>query len=423
MISILKTEIESKINRTLLGRGDCEYLSKRIIEETGNSLSYNTLKRVFKIDAKSNVKPRESTLNVLSTFIGYNSYEDFKKEKSWSTEWFLQLKVNGLIDRIDEKEILFELSSPWILKKDFLVSFVTLIRELFFLTKIDLIDVIFKKGIVKFNTLSYSESLYLGNGIGSIMRKTPLTDENLYKLLCNYNFLNFVFLTFVDYNSLVGYYGKLNEIITTNSINLKSDQREFFKAIVTLRDVLMTKKIKSINYFKKNMDTFHPILIGRLASLEIAFRVQSNMEYNDVLEDISLKMNSNKNKNMDYLYELNTISLLLADFELMDWICKSMQYSNINESYQLAHQQYFFLVSLILSIKQDDKKNIFKYEKLIKKNERQLSYYDFFELFWLIASYHSNKEKKKEKLNLIRRITTKMNYPIFNDEYIINYFN
>lgn len=422
MISALKREIETKINRDIVGRGDCEYLSRLILEESGHFLSYNTLKRLFKIDVNSKVKPRNSTLNILSNFIGFVSYEEFKKDKTWRTEWFLQLKTSAIIDRLDYDEIITELSSPWILKKDFLISIVSVVRELFYLSKFDLVNHIFERKVISFEELTYSEKLFLGNAIGTIFRKIDVPEVVLVRMLNNRDFVEHIFLTFVDYSSLKSYYGTITDLSINESFNLSKDQQDFFASLALLKDYLCAKKVISINYFGKDKSSFHPILVGRLASVEIIYRVQEKLKYNDLLEDISLRIKNTKKKT-DYLYELTTVSLVMGDFGLMEWILNESQTINIEESYQFGHLQYLYLVSFILSIHRNRKSDIEKFKNLINKNEISLSYFHFFEFFRLIGMYHIQEVDKPKNLNLIRRLINQFDYPLFNDNFIFEYFS
>lgn len=422
MISALKREIETKINRDIVGRGDCEYLSRLILEESGHFLSYNTLKRLFKIDVNSKVKPRNSTLNILSNFIGFVSYEEFKKDNTWRTEWFFQLKTSAIIDRLDYDEIITELSSPWILKKDFLISIVSVLRELFYLSKFDLVNHIFEQKVISFEKLTYSEKLFLGNAIGTIFRKIDVPEEVLVRMLNNPDIVENVFLTFVDYSSLKSYYGTITDLSINESFNLSKDQQDFFASLALLKDYLCVKKVNSINYFDKDKSSFHPILVGRLASVEIIYRVQEKLKYNDLLEDISLRIKNTKKK-IDYLYELTTVSLVMGDFGLMEWILEESQTVNIEESYQFGHLQYLHLVSFILSIHRNKNSDIEKFKNLINKNEISLSYFHFFEFFRLIGMYHIQEVDKPKNLNLIRRLIDQFDYPLFNDNFIFEYFS
>ncbi|MDB4516999.1 hypothetical protein N9089_05305, partial [Crocinitomicaceae bacterium] len=91
----MKKNIEVKLGREIRRRGDCQYLSDRIHEELDKTLSYNTIRRAFGVELDCKIKPRNSTLNILSKFIGYKSFEKFSKETDWRQDWSLQIRISG----------------------------------------------------------------------------------------------------------------------------------------------------------------------------------------------------------------------------------------------------------------------------------------------------------------------------------------
>ena len=75
MVEELKIELEKTFNREIVNRGDCESLARDIYEKTGETLSYNTLRRLYGLAEFR--KPRESTLNQLAIYCGFRSFKDF----------------------------------------------------------------------------------------------------------------------------------------------------------------------------------------------------------------------------------------------------------------------------------------------------------------------------------------------------------
>ena len=147
MIESLKKKIELKIGREIKKRGDCQYLSDRINEELDENLSYNTIRRTFGVESNCKIKPRNSTLNILSRFVGYKSFENFSRESNWNQGWSFNVLINGWVDRMNEREIIDSLNSAWFKRDNFSISFVSLIRELFLLGNFQLIDKIFKNKV------------------------------------------------------------------------------------------------------------------------------------------------------------------------------------------------------------------------------------------------------------------------------------
>jgi hypothetical protein len=424
MIESLKKNIEVKLGREIRRRGDCQYLSDRIHEELDETLSYNTIRRAFGVESDCHIKPRISTLNILSQFIGYKTYKDFYKESDWSQEWSLQIRISGWVDRMDEQEIIGSLTSAWFKNDNFSISFVSIIRELFLLGNIQLINKIFKNSAFEFDRLTYSEVLYIGNGVGSVLRKIKMTNEDLAILLKNERFVQHIFLSFVDYSSLVGYYGSLPEIAEEYSVILKSDQKLFFKAILNLKNLLSNNEIESIDYQSLKKESLHPIAIGRLASMEIAARIQKGVSYDDVLRDISERIQSSESNKMIYLYELKTVSLILRDFYLMEWIC-SVDNLSIEEEYQVSHEQYLYIVRFISAIKSKDESGISDAIMKISKRKWVLSYYSFFNVYTFIGTYHatSNFNKRKKILREYNSLSKELKYSLFNDSYLTKYFD
>jgi hypothetical protein len=272
--------------------------------------------------------------------------------------------------------------------------------------------------------LTYSEVIYIGNGVGSILRKLNLCDERLALLMKNKRFLQFIFLSFVDYSSLVGYYGNLSAVSDKYKIPLKSDQKLFFGAILSLKNLLSNKVIESNGYHSLKKDSLHPILISRLASMEIAFRIQKAVSYDDVLLDIHTRMQSSKSNKMDFLYELKTVSLILADFDLMEWI-GSVENSSVDEEYQVSHNQYLQIVNLIRAVKNQNEEKIDNLIERIDRSKWVLSYHDFYTIFTLIGKYHAthNNIKRKKIREQYCTLATELKYPFFSDSYLTNYFD
>ena len=456
----LKIKIEKKIGRQILKRGDCQYLSDRIFEDNNNTLSYNTIRRAFNLDINSNVQVSKSTLNIFSQFVGYNSYDEYNRMANYSDEWTLKTRFSGLINRMDEDELVNELNLAWRNNENFAITFVSVLRELLLLGKIKLVNDLILKSKIDLDNLNYSELVFIGNGIGSVLRKIKITEDDLILLLNNKFFVDYIFLLFVDYSSLNSYYGLLYSLIKREKITIPIYQNLFFISIDNFRNLLLKKEIKLIKYLEIDKKLLHPILIGRLASIEIAACKQMNINYDYVLNDISTLINSSKKNTIDYLFEIKTISLLTKDFSLMEWIISQEKFiifegnSNnqvsskdegfwydfflVEEEYQLLHKQYSYILHLILSIRNkvitrnellsSDVKvdfNIALILKSIDKGKWVMSYYSYLDIFIQIGNYYSVKDKCKKDnfFNYYSKLCKDLNYPVFDKNYLRNYFD
>ena len=443
----LKIKIERKIGRKILKRGDCQYLSERIFNEINENLSYNTIRRTFNLDSNSKVKASRSTLNILSKFVGSISYDEFNRESNHDENWHLKIKICAWINHMSDDDLSDELNLAWKNNNKFALTFVAVIRELFLLGKIQLINDVILKSKIDLENLNYSELVFIGNGIGSVLRKLKVDEDDLLLLLKNKFFVDYIFLLFVDYSSINGYYGQLHHIAIKEKIDLRLDQKLFFQSINNLKNILSQKKIKLTNYLELVQESFHPILIGRLASIEIVACKNNNISYDYVLNDISDRINKKNETAIDYLYEIKSVALLIKDFSLMRWIYSSENnYTHenilkdtvnnidlpffwyedflIQEEYHIAHQQYSYIVQLILAIKNKKVKKIPSILMKVNKEKWVLSYYGFLSIFFTIIKYHlaQNKSEKNNLLNQYNILCKNLNYPIFDESYLKNYF-
>ena len=79
VLIILKKKVEEKFGEKVRYPSQCEALSEAIFESTGERLSLVTLKRFFGFTT-AEVVPRLSTLDILSQYCGYASFEIAKSE-------------------------------------------------------------------------------------------------------------------------------------------------------------------------------------------------------------------------------------------------------------------------------------------------------------------------------------------------------
>ena len=84
MLSALKSELEKKMGFALDSFKNCRRL-ENLLQHRGLYISYSSLARMFSVGNKT-TEPRLSTLNELSVFLGYQSYEHFNQFNENSAE-------------------------------------------------------------------------------------------------------------------------------------------------------------------------------------------------------------------------------------------------------------------------------------------------------------------------------------------------
>jgi len=93
MISKLKESIERKFGDSISTKSDCIKLALKINEELGCTISYNTLRRFFGIIRGG--EATKATLNLLSKYIGCNSFDSFLEsppEENTAFDFFYKTK-------------------------------------------------------------------------------------------------------------------------------------------------------------------------------------------------------------------------------------------------------------------------------------------------------------------------------------------
>lgn len=413
MINTLKKEIERKIDREIKNRGDCEFLSLLILEVLDETISYNTLKRFFGLTKFT--KPNIKTLNILARFIGYNEYTDFYQNFGFKGRTALfQISYKYLYEE-NEDEILDLIKKTKRSNEDFTGFITLLIRELFHEKKFSLINEIFNSEELFISSFNYSDLLYLGNSLGLLLRKKDHIDKTLSK---NQNFLNCVYLTFVDYSSLNSYYGEWTTSLLKQ--NISEEINLFSNALLKFRDFLNNKQVNDFEedlFYSKDI---HPILCSRL--LSIIFLSRSKVNTNEVLKKYYSVHSKNINLT-DYSYELYTTAILVKNLDLMKFLIEKVNlkiefyyHKNHLNSYHLMCAFYFKLIN-------NTKEGIKSFNNFSLKGCRY-SYGEFISLLNLIYLYATAKSLQEENkiINQYIKLSNKLGYPFFSKEYLLNYF-
>lgn len=95
--NLLKREVEKKFGRRILSSADCHNLSYEIVQWSKTKISFNTLRRFFNL-MKADHQPSMYTLNALSGFCGYSSFDDFITTKSNHAPETDNAEASGLLN-------------------------------------------------------------------------------------------------------------------------------------------------------------------------------------------------------------------------------------------------------------------------------------------------------------------------------------
>ena len=414
MIDILKKEIEAKIGRKVTNRGDCELVSNVILETLGLEISYSTIRRFYGL--VNETKPNNKTLNTLAKFVGYKNYIHFSQNYSYKKKIDLTDIIYKTVSKNDSEKIINLVIKTKNSSEDFVSLIIILIRELWHNENHDLINRIFRLKALNFNSFSYYEALKIGNSIGLLIRKKSKIDL---QLLNNINFLECVFIIFVDYSSLNNYYGDSLEIIKKN--NIREDITLFSTAVLEFKNFINNKVFNPINVNATYKKQLHPILSSRILSLEL---LSADPKKKLVILNAYHTSHLIKGNITSHYYELFTTSILLKNTEIMFFLISKINLK-VEFYFQKTHLNSFYLMCLFYYKLTGDVENETKFLKSFKLSECRDSYKEFLTLILHVYLYNNTNEKSKKR-NIkaqYKILSKKLNYPYFSDDFLLNYFN
>ena len=417
MLDLSKKECEIKIGLKIKTLGDCKFLSQAILNTIDIDLNYNTLRRMWGLAPY--VKPRLTTLNILSQFNGYNNYSHFANTFLYHKELKTQDQIYKLIYKADYNELFRFVKKIKRTSADFPSLIISLSRELIYAKDFDLLDQLFTLKELEYESFSYTEALYIGNSIGLLIRKKPFQHFQLQK---NTNFIRLVYLTFVDYSSISGYYSDWVRFISQNT--QLTDVLYFCEALTQLSNFLSLKPVKDTFTDLIQIPNLHPILLGRILSVRI---LAHNYKTIQSLLDPYFHRVSEKNLiKIEISYELMMMAITSRNIELMAYITTQIDPAIQPEFYYQKHHinKYYLMCMFYYKIIKNkvEKK---KFSQLFNITELQSSYEEYIILLMLIFNYsetNSLELKSTYKQNYLD-LAQQLNYPYFSEDLLVSYFN
>jgi hypothetical protein len=421
----LKEEVELKLGNKIVSRGDCQLLSDLIFEQQKKQVSYNTLRRFFNVDKSAEHKPSRQTLNVLSIFVGYSNYFAFNSGEPSKVSWELQNELYNCLGDSEDSNLLNFLTFCRIQKTPLLMELLSIsFRESFLTGNYKAIHMLCNSKGLNLIGLNYSERVQFGRTVGLLLRSITVPQNELIALAENRVFIEMVFLIFVDYSSLNiknNNYVKLMNLVAAGKVRLKRKDALFFQCLSFLRNFLIGVPNAFVDL--KPHNTLHPILYSRVCSVQLIQNAMCNIPSTNIVADLQNKLDGDLVNRMDYIFEVMTTALLLKDFELMAFVSKSGPYAQ-GKLYQESHLQQVLIVKLIYLIKNGFIKQAKKNLIHVNKKGWGRSYFDIYEIYYLILSYkiEADESIKKRIFKSYLKKIKQLNYSLFDRAYILNYF-
>ena len=200
MISRLLNEVVASAGVEIRTSGDCHILSEIITQRTGKVVNYNTLRRMYGL-AKP-VKPSRSSLDILSEFVGFDSYLHFTSgaPRLYSTRTKEEVYLHFAKGQDTEAVALLREMPESTMRSDAVIQ---MGRELFVSGQTDRALSFLELAEPLVAELPYSEIVHVGNSIG-IARSTLASVSGL---INHHSYQRLVHSLFVDYPHFSGYYG------------------------------------------------------------------------------------------------------------------------------------------------------------------------------------------------------------------------
>lgn len=318
MISRLLNEVVASAGVEIRTSGDCHTLSEIVAERTGKVVNYNTLRRMYGL-AKP-VKPNRGSLDILSQFVGFDSYVHFISgaPRLYSTRTKEQVYLLFAEGKDSQAVQLLSSMPESTVRSDLIIQ---MCRESFVSGNTDRALSLLEKTEPLLDQLPYSEVVHVGNSIG-IARSTLTSFSGL---INHHPYQRVVHSLFVDYPNLSGYYGAEVDALDPDRAHAPEFQL-FVQCVRALRCFLTGQAIRTRFPQGAQTRTLHPILQGRLFSCHVMAGHHASPH-----EAWSRCFGGDDpfRVTLEFAHELYLFAAISDDPELVGWCLEDLQMSDL----------------------------------------------------------------------------------------------
>lgn len=281
-VEVLKNYVEVEFGQKIQSKPDCMKLSNELFLKTGQKVSYNTLRRLYGILPNSNAKPRVATLNVLSSYLGYENFSAFMlfpKDQSNSLRIHEHLTMaNPSFEVWYATEILLNAKTS-----DDIVGLAFLLRTLLLEFRYaEVISIMQSKAFQAFSNQSREMLASLAELTGDYFLQIKNSDF-LKKLIEETYYVKAILSFYVANGELNNSFGKHIQLV--NQITQSTEQILFTSSLLAWNAAIY-KNPETFNYHMNRIVTnlddsirYFPVLQGRIDLLFcIANNASSNFE-------------------------------------------------------------------------------------------------------------------------------------------------
>jgi hypothetical protein len=422
-----KIDIQKKLGLTIEKPIHLKILQESVENTTGEYIGYNTLRRFFGF--LNETSPNSNTLNILSRYLGKNSFNDYKKNYLKDNDWISWIRII----EIENREIILESDILWLMDQkyshDYNLKIASIIKAFIYKNNFITLNQIFDPRVFD---LDESSKLKLALNICLLFQNLSEKNYNqiIKKIVSNTVFRENILHWFIDYSHFNGYYGAFINASLKHSIK-GSHEELFCELIINYNNYLSNKnKLKYIGT-SRIKDSFFVVLIGRCLGYNLLYfnQKKDSISYEKNWELIVIKAKEAQNINL-FFFEIIPALIIIKDYNKIRFLINKYYEDLLDFTNWSAHSvQSIVLMAYTISLIEEGKikeaKKNFSSINLANVNH---SYYNYNKIFYLIILYqfavienHSKIELNKiesEYVNLIH----KMGFYKFTTDYLKTYF-
>ncbi|MFM7018439.1 hypothetical protein [Flavobacterium sp.] len=423
----IKIEIQKQIGLTIEKPIHLKILQVAIENTTGEIIGYNTLRRFFGF--LNETSPNSKTLNVLSRFLGQNSYNDFKKHYLKDNDWLIWMRII----EIENREIILESDILWLMDQintqDYHIKIGSIIKAFIYNKNYIALNQIFD-----YRLFSIDESTKLKLALNICLLFQNLSEKNykqiIKKIVSNTVFRENILHWFIDYSHFNGYYGAF--INASLKYSIKGSHEELFcELIINYNNYLSNKnKLKYIEA-SRIKDSFFEVLRGRGFAYNLLYfnQKKDSVSYEKNWELIIVKTKEAINLNL-FFFEIIPALIILKDFNKIRFLITNYYEDLLDFTNWSAHavQSIVLMAHTITLIDEGKIKESKKNFSSINLSNVNYSYYNYNKIFYLITLYHIGLNEKHSKMELNKieleytTLINKIGFYKFSSNYLKNYF-
>lgn len=311
MISRLKNEVVKTCGFDVKHRGQCELLSKLILERTDQFISYNTLRRLWGLAPGG--EPHPKTLDVLAQFCGYASYTQYNNVAPKLAFWHQQAELHRLLASSEAKDLLEFLKSREV-ELERLQLLLDTTRHLLLCQDHSTLMFLLDADVYTPETYPYAYQIHFASSLGLLIQSLDPTPPDAF--LTHPVVVEGVYLRLVDYSALNGYFGHWTAMLRKHPPTLES--KIFLQCLGQLQHFLNNQPLPFLDLDELVLKQCPAPLAGRIFTVHLLRQPQ--MMVADVFDQVVRHFNLSMPITLDFFHEPLMVALMTCHQELTFWL-------------------------------------------------------------------------------------------------------